>query len=495
MAVERLIAYPLYLIHDDDWEDDEWRDDFRASLHRFQARDLRSHRHVGFQTGSGRARVAELGKELAQKLKAIARREIVVSRGLELLRQRRWEDTARELRRGKLEEEARLCERLAAELNAGRPQQAAALLSEAPPGWMDEGWRWVGELLGEERKAKGERAKREEEARKAAEAARKAEEARLASVARLQESARSSAPFKALQVDRTGAAWQKRKKVLDQLATTTPDPVQALAILKEYQTTTRNGADLWFLREQLRKIAAGQWPGAVSTELGRQAEAQAAEIFSHIPGADLDRAKRIIRWVQVPKADGALEYTAGSPPTDADRDNDELQHRVRFASGFYVMDAPVTNALYECFDPAHSADRHSFGGTLPQKDQDYVPAYNLTWYEAQMFAEWIGTDVGSAGCRLPVEAEWEYFCRAGSTTAYHTGPTTDDLERAGWYRGNSGGHPNPVQQKEANAWGLYDCHGNVWEWCMDELRAYPKELLILDPRDLRSCPTLSRDNV
>jgi hypothetical protein len=147
MSIERLIAYPLYLIHDEDWEDDEWRDEFRASLHRFQARDLRSHRHAGFRTGPGRARVAELGQELAQKLKSIARREIVVGRGLELLRERRWAEAAKELRRGKLEEEAKLCERLATELITGRSNQAAVLLKEAPRGWMDEGWRMVGELL------------------------------------------------------------------------------------------------------------------------------------------------------------------------------------------------------------------------------------------------------------------------------------------------------------------------------------------------------------
>lgn len=106
--------------------------------------------------------------------------------------------------------------------------------------------------------------------------------------------------------------------------------------------------------------------------------------------------------------------------------------------------------------------------------------------------EWVSWEAAQAFClklseqtmqtvQLPTEAEWEYACRAGTTTIFNSGDTKSDLDRGAWHVKNSKVTTHPVRQKEANNFGLFDMYGNVWEWCADWYGAYPAEA-VKDPK-------------
>jgi formylglycine-generating enzyme required for sulfatase activity len=97
----------------------------------------------------------------------------------------------------------------------------------------------------------------------------------------------------------------------------------------------------------------------------------------------------------------------------------------------------------------------------------------VSWNDAVEFCRRLSARDGKT-YRLPTEAEWESACRAGTTTAYYTGDGEAALGEAGWYAGNSREKTHPVAQKKPNAWGLYDMHGNVWQWCSDWYGDYPQ---------------------
>jgi len=147
-------------------------------------------------------------------------------------------------------------------------------------------------------------------------------------------------------------------------------------------------------------------------------------------------------------------------------------HRVNITESFYMAVTEVTNAQFEQFDPKHREYRGKLG--YSSKDNEAVVFVN--WREADAFCRWLSKKEGKS-YRLPTEAEWEYACRAGTTTDYHTGDSLPEEfhknVRMSWFpdpaRSRKGAEPVPlvVAQTLPNPWGLYDMHGNVEEWCND----------------------------
>jgi formylglycine-generating enzyme required for sulfatase activity len=222
-------------------------------------------------------------------------------------------------------------------------------------------------------------------------------------------------------------------------------------------------------------------------------------------------------------------FIMGSPTDEPGRSSSETQHQVTLTHGIYVQTTEVTNQQYMemaqwAYDRGYATATSSLlndnldgstqilkflgHGTYDISFSNGVfscinpshPVNSVTWYGSVAYCDWLSLQQGllrayshatwqcnggnpytAAGYRLPTEAEWEYACRAGSVTAFANGPITyplgctpidPNLDEMGWYCGNNGRWPRPGAQKLPNAWGLYDLHGNVLEWCHDWYGAY-----------------------
>ena len=150
----------------------------------------------------------------------------------------------------------------------------------------------------------------------------------------------------------------------------------------------------------------------------------------------------------------------------SDRDSDEVQHTVTLTQGFWLSDHEVTQAEYQS---VMGSNPSQFKGDLNR------PVEMVSWDDAVAYCQKLTERERAAGritaqqaYRLPTEAEWEYAARAGTTGARY-----GELDAIGWYNGNSGNQTHAVKQKAANAWGLHDMIGNVWEWCSDWYGEYP----------------------
>jgi formylglycine-generating enzyme required for sulfatase activity len=163
------------------------------------------------------------------------------------------------------------------------------------------------------------------------------------------------------------------------------------------------------------------------------------------------------------KWDGVLipagTFVMGSPKGEAKKAEEsvmETQHKVTITKPFYIGKFETTQGQYQ-----------KVTGANPSKQRaDDLPVHGVSWDDAQEFCTKASKLLGRP-VRLATEAEWEYACRAGTTTAYHSGNTIADLDKVGWHGGNSGNKLHPGGQKQPNNWGVYDMHGNVREWVQD----------------------------
>jgi formylglycine-generating enzyme required for sulfatase activity/tRNA A-37 threonylcarbamoyl transferase component Bud32 len=238
-------------------------------------------------------------------------------------------------------------------------------------------------------------------------------------------------------------------------------------------------------------VAPSGRPGAAGP--ARPTAAPGLALRPAAPAPSEGRARSpLIEMVRIEKG----KFLRGSPPADRDgREDERPQKEVRITQPFFLGKYEVTQAQYQ---EVMGANPSRFG-PKGKADAGRHPVESVSWLDAVRFCNKLserhglspfyrieGTTVtlraGSTGYRLPTEAEWEYACRAGSTTRWSFGDAAADLGQHAWFADNSGDTTHPVGQKRPNPWGLYDMHGNVPEWCWDRYdRDYYRGDTVVDP--------------
>ena len=184
-----------------------------------------------------------------------------------------------------------------------------------------------------------------------------------------------------------------------------------------------------------------------------------------------------MKLVLIPKG----TFMMGSPETEKGRQENETQHEVTISKGYYLGVYEVTQAQYE---KVIGKNPSLYQGAIVGNENADLPVENVSWHDAVEFCKKLSDlpEEKKAGrvYRLPTEAQWENACRAGSKTAYLFDDEEGLLPEYGWFSRNSSRRTHTVGLLEPNAWGLYDMHGNVWEWCSDWYVEY-SQCAVSDP--------------
>ncbi len=222
-------------------------------------------------------------------------------------------------------------------------------------------------------------------------------------------------------------------------------------------------AEIETSRDDLAVWSAEFWksgaPASWATDYGADEFGPWAEFT--VSGADRSPVTQRMRWI----APGS--FLMGSPEDEEGRDgadtewNEGPQHQVTLTKGYWLFDTPVTQELWTAV----------MGENPSRFEAPKRPVEQVSWDDTARFLAKLNALVPGLHLILPTEAQWEYACRAGTTTPNYAGHS-DVAPEIAWHYENSEHQTHPVKQKRINPWGLYDMLGNVWEWCADDMREY-----------------------
>ena len=210
------------------------------------------------------------------------------------------------------------------------------------------------------------------------------------------------------------------------------------------------------------------WKGSSETnQAGISSESQSTSQVRDLPRITNSIEMKL---VLIPKG----TFMMGSPESEEGRNQDETQHEVTISKDYYLGVYEVTQGQYE---KVIGKNPSRLQRDIVGNENSNLPVENVSWHDAVEFCKKLSDlpEEKKAGrvYRLPTEAQWEYACRAGSKTAYSFDDEEGLLPEHGWFNRNSDFRKRKVGLLEPNAWGLYDMHGNVNEWCSDWYGEYP----------------------